>query len=678
MLVCGFAGSFFVSCIDDKGNYDYDSKESILNVSIRSFRDTPTITGSISKMVNETLTVSPEVTGDEGGGFYYKWFTIPGLNFQAGLRTRDTVTLMAGPDAKNLQYVLKTKAEGGKIDPGDYQLFFQVWKDDMVVQTDPLTLQILRSDAKLSLQWFILKESGDGNTEVDFYNPEEPDETKRLITNVLGNSSRLTYPGTAESPLKGYESLPQGNPVSIGYVPVFAMDYPVLGSEAESRVWYWAKTSIAPSGTWTNMGGGGNQGVLYVVSEGDMRVYDIVTQTEIANPERLFDPYSGVLDQLGSTMKFQNFTTSQWWYDYNPFSYTAGYHSVWAILNNTTDNTNLNIWPASTAKLTTSTLMKFWGSNIYSKVIKNLNGTETSEITPYNMHPDFVRTFQGRTIIFDLNSHSFLRAQEPFPQAQYENFPMNWDESSNWYLGFAVPAGMPELRNMEYDLVAFANDQWSIRQGPGNHIAALMKGYDGSPKEDKFMLLLPDDGSVMDDVQLGPGTLGSAYNTFPFKSKHEIPDGDWYITKPGAKIHLHGAININLWTAYGNSFYRYMPYDGLSDAEREFPVLQLPADEEIVYFYQYDEYNGHGNLIRMVVLSNSTSGQWHVRVFDVGQTDNLSTMLVENDLLKANTGSTAKPADDESGFLMEHFWGEGKAKRTIYTNTEPLWGSYFN
>lgn len=685
LFVCATAG-FVASCINDKGHYDYESKESILNLRVRSFNDTPEITGNIVKLVNERLEIKPEVwngdklVSDAGDGFYYKWFTIPGLSPEQGLYARDTVTLAAGPDMKNLSYELKMKVDGGKINPGDYQLFYEVWKGDKVVQAAPITLQIIASNTRLSLQWFILKETPEGNTEVDFYNSDplqNLSEEDRLQSNVLANSPKMTYPGTSEVvlPDTGYDGIPKGKPVGIGYMPIYMNDYPTQSDRNQTRWWFWSKTLVQnQSANWMDYGamtGDGNQGVLAVVSENDMRVYDIKNQIEIADPSKLFDPNAGVPGRLNDgTLQFKNFTTSDWQSNYTPFGM---YYFTWAVLSNPADNTETQIWPTSITPTTAGTLSKYWGANYYMKTVPADNGGTKDERTEYNMHPEFFRNSNSLTIVFDLTSHSFLWTADNVTR-EYRNFPTN-EPADAWYGKVPVPNGMPELRNMEYDLVTAANDQWGPSAGPGSHIAALMKGHADGTKNGQYMLLLPDEGRPEQHTPKGPGTFGLT-RTYPFKSKHEIPDGSYNILKEGARLHLHGACKLNLWVAYGNTFYRYMPYTDaeLNGQEREYPVLQLPANETIVNFFQYDEFAAGGNLIRLAVLSNSTDGKWHVRVYDVGQTDGSTGMILDN----FDVVSGGQPVDGASDFILFEFSGEGKAKKALYTDTAPLWRMFFN
>ncbi len=690
LLVCGFAGLFAASCIQDRGSSNIGEPDAFLDVKVKSFNDMGL--GEITYNIGETLTIEPEVDGDTEGCMY-KWFVIEGLKSETGLNIRDTVTI-AWQDTPNLDLLLLSptvnKAEYPDIDfdnyfapgwkypliyPSDYQLYFEIWKDDKCRQMDPILFHLLPGDAKMTLQWFILKDS-DGYTDFDFYDPLDDDETtpgifESLQSNVLATeiaTGNLKLPPTYSNPEGEAVGLPVGAPVALGYMPTFALDFERPDVSDQKVVKFWSKVPVLMGDrSWVDGGleeGGGSQGVLLVVSSDDIYAVDIVNRKLIANTNGMFP---------GDHGKFLNFTSTQLGSDYSTFHSAMMYYSCWATMDNSGSTEpgdhGANMHVFSIQRSTGGTLCKFWGPS-------ERTGEGAEERLLNNLHKEFFRGYTGVSLVFDLTTNSFLFSNNGTVAALYNDFPDN--ESKEWLQQTTPPEGMPSLTNMEYKLKTLANDEWSPKDGAASHVLALME-YAGEDPEraGEHMLLMPAIGKPWDNSHTG--NIGLVMPVYPFETKHVIPmdEGELNILKEGAKIHLNGATLADVWVAYGNKFYKYLPYDEIQEGQqRETVTLELPASEEIVYFYQYSEYHSNGDIIRKVVVSNDTAAnKWHVRVYDVGQTDG-SSMTINNDLTLVDNSSTALPGPTNP-FLLEHFWGDGKASKAMLTSNIPR-GSFFN
>ncbi len=84
LLACVSVATF--SCIDDKGNYEYGDLDGMMPVSITRFADLGYT--AIETKLGESVTITPEVTGTEGGNYTYLWFA-----GKAPAGIDDTITL---------------------------------------------------------------------------------------------------------------------------------------------------------------------------------------------------------------------------------------------------------------------------------------------------------------------------------------------------------------------------------------------------------------------------------------------------------------------------------------------------------------------------------------------------------------------------------------------------------
>lgn len=167
------AGISFYSCAKDKGNYSYGLSEDIL---ITGFQDQYNLIS-----LQDTLSISPQVSSNKDGDFEYTWGVIE--NLAAGkINTFDTIA-----HTKDLSFPIK-------LDANEWILVFQA-KNIKTGYSQYKT-------AKLSVNtvstrgWYILKDN-DKDSDLDvFLTPNDISATSR-IDNVLSSSSGNKMPGKA-------------------------------------------------------------------------------------------------------------------------------------------------------------------------------------------------------------------------------------------------------------------------------------------------------------------------------------------------------------------------------------------------------------------------------------------------------------------------------------------------
>jgi hypothetical protein len=655
-LVCGFAGLFATSCVKDKGNYDYKDVTDIYDVTIDGLGD-----GSATVRLGDQLKRVPLLLGNLDGAEYW-WFLIPMGNES----TDERITLSRG-SSPVLDVTLESKmGDNTKLVTARlYKLYLEISKDGFILTSPrPQDLFVQATDAALDLAWFILKDHN-GEADFDYWVPETPSKAEVYKPDMLYNSGLARV---------------VGNPVDIGYMTTFVMEYPDPAfpddpSKSQVKVWNRAANATVQPG-WIDMGAetGGSYGALALITDQNINAYDILNfgkngGGDIAHTN---DMFYGDGEGLNASTRFQNFTTTIWsgkW-DYAPWASGMPYNAAWLMRDN-------QLWcisqeagrPASLSRFPTMAFMP--------------DGSTT-----YRLHPEFLRGHgsPGTVIVFDEISRSFLRLYRPQDRS-FGYFPSVTADNSAWG-GIASnnpdDDKLPELRGMAYNLVTVANDQYS--HGPNNsanHPVALMRGnglnsqfesgFRGSLTSDpnfptasseEYLLMLPNRESPKLFL---PGTMNNVNPTYPFAEAHKIPvGGNYHIKEEGAKLHLPGGIDLNLWVwapSTPNVFYQYNTQDDV-----ETVALRLPANEEIVYFCQYmpDSYEPYS--IRQIILSNEVGGQrYHLRLYDAG--------------VAYEGGGARWIAPVEWGqpdrLPLKHFIGEGKASSVIVTEST-TWAQFFN
>ena len=165
-----------VSCYDDKGNYDYISEDEAMPVKIGSLED-------VTVKANNQLTITPEVTGEEGGNFKYIWYTV------ANDYPYDTDTLS---QERNLDVNIPLKV-------GEYTLYYKVTNEaNGVYKCVKAPMTVTASD--VAGGWYVLKK-GDKGVDFDYFSLTGKNDKKDFLTSVLGMEQGL-----------------EGDPVSILYM----------------------------------------------------------------------------------------------------------------------------------------------------------------------------------------------------------------------------------------------------------------------------------------------------------------------------------------------------------------------------------------------------------------------------------------------------------------------------
>lgn len=165
------------SCYDDKGNYDYISEDEAMPVTIGSLED-------VTVKANNQLTITPKVTGEEGGNFKYIWYTV------ANNYPYDTDTLS---QERNLNVNIPLKV-------GEYTLYYKVTNEaNGVYKYVKAPMTVTASD--VAGGWYVLKK-GEKGVDFDYFSLTGKNDKKDFLTSVLGMEQGL-----------------EGEPVGILYMP---------------------------------------------------------------------------------------------------------------------------------------------------------------------------------------------------------------------------------------------------------------------------------------------------------------------------------------------------------------------------------------------------------------------------------------------------------------------------
>lgn len=153
------------SCIDDTGNYDYKS--------IPEFEITG-IEEDYSVFILDNLKIEPQIASSSGT-YSAVWF-IEVEDSNAGLGNYDVTYA----DTLSHELVLDIPF---KYKPGTYKLHLKVTNDETGVSQYANTS--VEAVTKFSTGYYLLKETTDGNTEIDLHYPDG-DITENIITMVTG------------------------------------------------------------------------------------------------------------------------------------------------------------------------------------------------------------------------------------------------------------------------------------------------------------------------------------------------------------------------------------------------------------------------------------------------------------------------------------------------------------
>jgi len=173
LLACCFTGLLVSSCINDKGNYEYEDANKIMPVTISGVNDT-------TIMINTVLRIVPEVENANDGNYSYRWFVTPSVT--AGSLPQRTI--LSDESTLNVPIQLET---------GKYLLSFEVRdieRDVYVRQQVYLTV----TASEINLGWYVLKDI-DNETDFDYISTDGSIQRADVLLNKAIPSGRLK--GTA-------------------------------------------------------------------------------------------------------------------------------------------------------------------------------------------------------------------------------------------------------------------------------------------------------------------------------------------------------------------------------------------------------------------------------------------------------------------------------------------------
>jgi len=162
LLACGFMSLLASSCIDDKGNYEYEDAGKILPVTISAISDTAVILGDV-------LRIEPEVQNANNEDYAYSWYVIPPVS-TSGSVPRKTIL----SDERILDIPIK-------LDVGSYYLYFEVRdinRDIYVRQQALLSVEA----TNITIGWYVLKDI-DNETDFDYISQDGSIRESDVILN---------------------------------------------------------------------------------------------------------------------------------------------------------------------------------------------------------------------------------------------------------------------------------------------------------------------------------------------------------------------------------------------------------------------------------------------------------------------------------------------------------------
>lgn len=171
------------SCIDDRGNYSYISKEELLPVTISGFEDTTVV-------IRSTLNITPVLENmDDEARYIHLWYAAPSVT--AGFAPqRDTLSL-----EKDLSFEVTYES-------GTYNLVYEVRDPKLDIYVRKQVLMTVQSD--VSTGWYVMKEEN-GETDIDYISMDE-EKIENLITTfgqkrLKGKPVKMVYQSSRYTPV---------------------------------------------------------------------------------------------------------------------------------------------------------------------------------------------------------------------------------------------------------------------------------------------------------------------------------------------------------------------------------------------------------------------------------------------------------------------------------------------
>lgn len=172
---------FCASCIDDKGNYDYEDPDILMPVKISGLEDVEVILGSV-------LELTPNVENLEDESRYtYAWYAIPQSGF-----VKQTKEILG--TERNLSAQIK-------LNGGIYDLYYKIL-DNILGIYKLKKVRMVVNESFLTKGWYLLKDKNN-ETDFDYLTYDDIKEKYELYSDVIKN-------------LKGRSGL-KGNAVKITY-----------------------------------------------------------------------------------------------------------------------------------------------------------------------------------------------------------------------------------------------------------------------------------------------------------------------------------------------------------------------------------------------------------------------------------------------------------------------------
>lgn len=157
-------------CYEDTGNYDYISEDDAVKVVLGKLDD-------VKVKANETLTITPQISGDDNGHFSYLWYTL--TDAKANVR-RDTLS-----QQRELNAPVNLKE-------GKYKLYYQVTNEDNgVYRAVSASLTVTATD--ITTGWYVMKENADG-ADFDYFALDGRITERDFMTATLGMTAMQGTP----------------------------------------------------------------------------------------------------------------------------------------------------------------------------------------------------------------------------------------------------------------------------------------------------------------------------------------------------------------------------------------------------------------------------------------------------------------------------------------------------
>lgn len=563
ILLSALAALLAISCVQDNGNYDYRSGDDVFPVKIEDFTYGETVQ-TVKQGAHLVLDVAKQVKGAEPGRYTYVWL----LQLSTGSTSIIESEVSRSTTTPNLDLDLTAHP----INVGPYKIVLEVRDEKLNLFTRSKVVNI-EIGAIYGNGWYVLKNTGDGYSNIDFVSSVNNDGS--------GNKdveTGLDMPQQMNGIIDGGE-LPQGEALSLVYLPLYAIDRPKLDTEGNPTgtteyVCYSASGYQMASVRKSNMG------AFMVATKSNLWTIDPLDMTPIRTKwEDQFYNTQGLSRNIEAAYGFNtDFTGVQSSGGYMPsMGVTAlvvidgKVHSAYFYMHNRNSATGR----FSNAK------MEFAGAD-------------------YHAAPFIPRNESDIDIIFDRVSHSFMwgLGQKYIFQKWASPVVLGSQAAYN----YAQPDGMPNLSNMDYDLVWMLDNT----RASGAALGALMKSTSGN----EYMLLLSTGTST---AMIGAGVLGVTEswvpNTYPFERKVMVDPASKLVSST-SQFMVHSSTNI--YFAHENKIYWHLTSGDNVGAEEV--LFTLPSDETIAMTKIVR--NGTGTCWALT-LSNSTSGKWHIRLFKI-------------------------------------------------------------